>query len=60
MRVYPKKTRPKKTDFEKFNDWIAIHAPYCHKHMKQLTEEELTRLKAKYTAKQIADTITQA
>ncbi|MDR0682035.1 MAG: DUF4373 domain-containing protein [Dysgonamonadaceae bacterium] len=55
----PKEKPPEKTAFEKFNDWIAVNAPYCHKHMKQLSENELEKLKQKYTAKQIADTVTQ-
>ncbi|MEG1580894.1 MAG: hypothetical protein RR386_06500 [Bacteroidaceae bacterium] len=50
------------SDFLKFNEWVKRKAPYCSDHKNfpsQITENELLKLKEKYTGKQIADTIEQ-
>lgn len=50
------------SDYQKFQDWLGKHAPYCSNvknFPSQITETEFIRLKAKYTAKEIAETIEQ-
>lgn len=50
------------SDYQKFQDWLGKHAPYCSNvknFPSQITEAEFIRLKAKYTAKEIAETIEQ-
>ncbi len=46
-------------EFLKFRQWIELHAPYCsqEQHMKQITPEELQRLKNHYTGREIAEAI---
>lgn len=49
-------------DFEKFNDWLKEHAPFCSdpkNFPSQITEADFTKLKGMYTGKQIADIIEQ-
>jgi hypothetical protein len=49
-------------DYEKFLIWINKHAPYCSDTKNfphQISEEELARLKEKYTGQQVADVIEQ-
>lgn len=50
------------TEFEKFNEWIKRKAPYCSNpknFTSQITENELIKLKEKYSAQQVADVIMQ-
>lgn len=46
-------------ELEKFNLWMTKNAPYCATHMKQLTEDELKKLKKEYEPKQISYIIEQ-
>jgi hypothetical protein len=52
-----------KDDYIKFREWMKDNAPFCdneaHFKSSHITEEELTKLKRKYTGQQIADTILQ-
>lgn len=45
--------------YDNFLIWIETNTPYCHKHLKPISEVELMRLlnKYKYTEKQITDAI---
>ncbi|NDV84254.1 DUF6291 domain-containing protein [Bacteroides sp. 51] len=50
------------SDFDRFNYWIKDNAPYCAnpRHFPhQMTEEELVKLKKKYSGSEIANIITQ-
>jgi len=49
------------SDYLKFTKWIEDHAPYCAnpKNFNQITEEELIKLKKKYTGLQVAEIIEQ-
>lgn len=49
-------------DYEKFLQWLYTNAPYCadaKNFPQQITETEFSKLKEKYTGKQIADVIEQ-
>lgn len=46
-------------EYLKFTSWMQANAPYCFKNLKPLTEEELGKLKAKYTGAEIASVIEQ-
>lgn len=46
-------------EYLKFTNWMQANAPYCFKNLKPLTEEELGKLKAKYTGAEIASVIEQ-
>lgn len=49
-------------DYVKFQEWIKHKAPFCSNPKNfpvQITEGEFFKLKAKYTGKEIADTIEQ-
>ncbi len=52
-------SHPPSPEFLKFQKWLKEHAPYCSngKNMKQITENELMRLKTKYTGKEVAEII---
>lgn len=48
-------------EYLKFTVWMEKHAPYCSnpKNFKQITEEELIKLKKKYTGLQVSEIIEQ-
>lgn len=48
-------------EYQNFISWMEKHAPYCSnpKNLKQITEQELIKLKVNYTGKQVADVIEQ-
>lgn len=46
-------------ELQKFNKWLVENAPYCAKNLKPLTENELKKLKDKYTGSQISSIIEQ-
>lgn len=53
---------PANPDFEKFNAWLEVHAPFCSdpkNFPSQITEAEFQKLKGSYSAKQIAEIIEQ-
>lgn len=53
---------PTPSDYDKFCDWLKVNAPYCaeKKHFpKQITETQFTKLKRKYTGRQLAAIIEQ-
>ena len=57
--ISPNGDKKKNPYFEKFELWIKENAPYCANpiHIKQLTEAEFLKLKEKYKAEQIAETV---
>lgn len=62
VQLLTHEANPTPSDYDKFCSWLKENAPYCAERKnfpRQITAAQFTRLKKKYTGKQLAATIEQ-